>query len=79
MERAVLLEHLLAAKRHAELGKLHVEAQKRIVDDLIAAGRNTAQAEQLLRLFEQTQDNHLDHIERILDELDKLPLPEGGV
>jgi hypothetical protein len=69
-------ENLSAAKRHAAQGEIHIAAQKRIIADLLAIGSNTADAEKLLLLFEQTQDNHLNHIDRLLDLLDKLPLFE---
>ena len=76
MERAVLLEHLSAAQRHAERGQSIVDGQKRILAVLKAAGRNTANAETVLRPFEDTQQNHLDHVDRLLDLLDKLPLDD---
>ena len=78
MDRSALLEYLSAAKRHAEAVETRIQAQKRIIGDLEAAGRDTAQAEQLLDLFVRAKNNYLTHIDRILDFLDKLPLSEDA-
>ncbi len=72
MERAILQEHLSAAKRHAERGEIHVRSQQRVVEDLESQGQDTGQARHLLKVFEETQASHLDHIDWLLDQLAKL-------
>ncbi len=76
MERAVLLEHLAAAKKHAERGWLLIDQQKQLIAALAETGANTGDAEKLLRTFEETQSCHLSDMQRILDVLDAMP-PEG--
>ncbi|QIG50572.1 hypothetical protein G5V57_24280 [Nordella sp. HKS 07] len=73
MERAELLEHLATARRYAERGEVLVQAQRRIADQLAAAGQDDAEARRIVTLFEHTQQNHLDHVERLLRLFDTLP------
>ena len=70
MDRAVLLEHLETARRHAEAGAIHVGEQRRLVDALKAEGKDATSAQKLLDTFESTQANHLDHIDRLLTLLE---------
>ncbi len=70
--------HLSAAQRHAEQGDSHIQTQKRIIADFLKLGIDTIEAERLLALFELTQQNHLNHVDRLLDLLGKMPLVGSG-
>lgn len=65
-----------AKKRHAESG-MYVESQKLIIASLRVRTGDVTEAEKLLQTFERDQENQLAEIERILDELDKMPLTDG--
>jgi len=71
MEQARLLEHLAVARRHADEGQIRILKQKQLIATLGASGEDTAAAETGLQILEETQHNHLDLIERLLDALDK--------
>jgi hypothetical protein len=77
MKRTDLLDHLSVAKRDAEECEIHIAAQKRVIAELFDIGCDTADAERVLLLFETAQQDHLDHIDRILNLLDKIPLIES--
>jgi len=49
-----------------------IEAQKRIVATLTAAGTDTKEALTVLDAYERSHDLHLAEIEKLLDALDKL-------
>jgi hypothetical protein len=72
MERARLLEHLAAARRHADEGQIRLLKQKQLIATLGASGEDTAAAETGLHILEETQHNHLDLIERLQDALNKI-------
>ncbi len=78
MERARLLEHLAAARRYADEGQIRILKQKQLIETLVAWGDDTAAAETGLQILEETQENHLAHIERLLDALDAIPMAAGG-
>ena len=71
MDREMFHRYLQMAKGHAEEGERHIARQKEVIGEADAAGRDTTEAKKLLAVFEASQDLHLDHIERILDQLDK--------
>ena len=71
MDKAVLLDHLETARRHAQNGAFHVDQQRRIVAAFIAWGRDATEAQELLALFERTQAEHIAHVNRLLEELEK--------
>jgi hypothetical protein len=71
MDREMLHRHLKMATGHAEEGERHIARQKVILADFEFAGRDTTEAKRLLINFEESQDLHLAHIERILVALDK--------
>lgn len=73
MERDRLVEHLTLACRLVEEGEIRILKQKQLVAKLAAAGSDTISAEKGWQILEEAQDNHLDHVERIIDTLDKLP------
>jgi len=54
MDREMEARHLVLADCHIALGKYHVATQQTLVDRLRAEGRDTALAEELLALFQET-------------------------
>ena len=73
MQRAHLLEQLSAAKNLAREGEANIRRQKRDIVILHAAGITSPRAQQELHIYEEVQEGILSDIERILEELDKLP------
>ena len=60
------LEELLAElDRHVEDGEKDIRRQRAAVDLLTRGGRNTTDAEQLLRTFEELQSQHIEHRDRV--------------
>jgi hypothetical protein len=76
MDRADLLARLEEARRHADRGDVLIEAQRRLIACLAAAGSDTAAARNTLDALEQTHALQLSRIDRLLDALDTLPLTE---
>jgi Spy/CpxP family protein refolding chaperone len=70
MEKAALLENLRTAQGHAKQSKVNVEAQKRVIDVLVAMGKDPAAAERILQKLESVQTDDLSEMERILNALD---------
>jgi hypothetical protein len=73
MERAELLVHLEAAKRHAEQGRIYIARQKQGITALTAAGANTSDAERVLQVLEEIQNGRLSDVQRLLNQLDDQP------
>lgn len=69
MERCRQLVHLAQAERHVEQGAERIARQEQRIAQLRRKGRDVADAETLLRLFRETQDQHMFHRARILKEL----------
>jgi len=57
-------------------GDVCILEQKLFIVDLAASGGDTTAAETGLQMLEQTQADRLEHIERILEALDEIPLLE---
>ena len=76
MQRAVLLEYLAAAQRHAKQSAAYVEAQKQIVAALVAMGKDPTEAECILQDLEMTQTDDLSDMEQILNALDRVSSDE---
>jgi hypothetical protein len=72
MEKAILLRHLEAVQKLALRGDGLIEAQRRMVASLAAAGVDTTAAQKILDDMEQTQKDQLAEIDRLLDALHKL-------
>lgn len=71
MQRAVLLEYLAAAQRHAKESAACIEAQKQMIGALIAIGKDATEAECILQDLEATQTDDLSDMEQILNALEK--------
>jgi hypothetical protein len=72
MDRAMIEEHLRQAEEHIALGEQHIARQREILAELQRDGHDTAQAEELLATFEETQRMHIADRDRIQDELQSL-------
>jgi len=71
MDRAILLEHLDQARRHAVLGKHHLARQEQLIAELDRDGHDTTAAMSVLETLRRTQELHELDIERLLGELAK--------
>jgi hypothetical protein len=72
MDRAILIEHLALAERHAAEGERILEHQRAIIDDLRHRAHSagmTEEAERLLLQFEEAQSLHLADAARLRKEL----------
>lgn len=74
MDRTHLLRRLTEVKRQVDHGEIMVDAQRRVIDSLIACGEDIAEAERLLEEFERAQERRSDEIDLLLEMLDKIPL-----
>ncbi|PDS99933.1 hypothetical protein CO659_01545 [Rhizobium sp. S9] len=69
MDRAIVKKHLEQAQEHVTAGGLHVARQREIVAELINRGADVTEAIRLLTNFEESQDMHVAHLERLKAEL----------
>ncbi len=76
MDRDGLLAQLQAAKRKVAASDELIAEQRQIVVSLRLAGSDTSLAEETLSTLQVGQEAHLAEIERILDELDRIPILE---
>ena len=67
--RAMILAHLWNTERHVAEGEDHLDRQRDIILKLRKAGRDTMQAEDLLRHFEASQAFHITSRDFLLAEL----------
>ena len=72
MKRAMIQAHLAQAERHVLQGERHVERQREIILLLCSGDHCTVDAERLLGLFEEMQQLHVEHRDRLLRELNDL-------
>jgi hypothetical protein len=63
---------LAMADRHIAEGEAHILRQEQLLTSLRRDGRPTAEAETLLRLFNETQVEHRAHRNAIASALDAL-------
>ncbi|MGY4623256.1 hypothetical protein [Bradyrhizobium sp. USDA 4486] len=71
MDRAILLEHLNQARRHAAMGEHHLARQEQLIAELDRGGHDTMAAMSVLTTLRRTQELHERDIERLLGELAK--------
>lgn len=69
MNRAMLQGHLAQAESHVAKGDQHLARQQELIAKLKRHGRDTADAEGLLKLFEELQVVHVADRDRLLREL----------
>ena len=76
-QRLALLEQLAAAKRQADEAEANIEDQlNTFVSGMVVGGAMT-KADEVLKTSELALQSHRSDIERILDDLDRLPLFDG--
>ena len=76
--RAMILAHLWNAERHVAEGEDHLARQRDIILELRKAGRDTMQAEDLLRHFEASQAFHIAGRDFLIAELAAANSAAGG-
>jgi hypothetical protein len=69
MDRAMLKQHSAQAERHVLLGERHITEQQARIGELERGGHDTGQAIQLLYQFEEMQELHIAHRDRLRKEL----------
>lgn len=70
MHRALYLKHLEETERHIAQGERHIAEQEQRIAELYRDGHDVADAEALLELLLETQDQHIAHRDRILKALE---------
>jgi hypothetical protein len=69
--RAMHIRHLEQAERHVLQGAKHIAEQEQRIVELARHGHNTAQASELLENFYAIQMLHIQHRDRIMEELQR--------
>jgi len=69
MERNLLKRNLARTEKRIAQGREHVERQRQIVEELQRKGQDPGRSADLLRLFTETLDAHLDERGRLVSEL----------
>ena len=69
MDRVLLEDHLAQAERHIAEGKVHVERQRQIVDEVVRRGGDARRSTALLNVFEDTLAAHVEERDRLRSEL----------
>jgi hypothetical protein len=67
--RAMQVRHLALAERHVAQGERHIAEQEERIATIDRRGRNTAEATRLLMNFYASQALHIQHRDRIRNEL----------
>jgi hypothetical protein len=70
MDHPLLIARLASAKRRVKLGQDQIDRQRMVVATLFAAGSETTEAENRLRVYEKLHRRYLVDMERILIALD---------
>lgn len=72
MDRATLERHLAEAERHVALGEKNIANQRRVLENLLRDGHDTAEAERLLQGFLDVQDLQIADRNRLRSALEGL-------
>jgi ferritin len=75
MDRAMLLRHLEQANRHVAEGERHIVEQEQRIAHFARRGQDTTEGQKLLDNFYAWQILHIQHRDRILDELKQQDVP----
>ena len=67
--RALLVQHLEQAERAVTEGERHLAEQEERLAELWRDGHDVTQAESLLKVFRETQAQHIAHRDLLLKEL----------
>jgi hypothetical protein len=65
---AMLGKHLAQVEEHVALGDRHLSRQREIIARLARGGHDTAAAVALLKQFEEIQELHCAHRDRLIKE-----------
>ncbi|RXH40855.1 hypothetical protein XH94_10930 [Bradyrhizobium zhanjiangense] len=71
MDRAMHVQHLEEAERHIAQGEGHIVEQEDRIANLARDGHDTTEARKLLDNFYATQMLHIQHRDRIREELEQ--------
>jgi hypothetical protein len=71
-DRTTFLEHFSMACRHVATGERHITRQREIVAALERDGHNSISAKRLLASFEELQNMHIAHRDRLETALLKI-------
>jgi hypothetical protein len=71
MDDATMLDLLWLAEKHVAMGAHNFNRQRETIDALRRIGRDTTQAEELLRIFEHVQAAHVADRDRLRRELEQ--------
>lgn len=71
MDRAMLLRHLEQVNRHVAEGERHIAEQEQRIAHLAQHGQDTSEGQRLLDNFYASQILHIQHRDRILQELEQ--------
>jgi len=69
VSREMLQRHLQQAEAHVAMGAEHIRQQRERLSKLERRGHDTFQTRALLAQFEDLQDEHIAHRDRLLQEL----------
>ncbi|WP_225172967.1 hypothetical protein [Bradyrhizobium sp. BRP19] len=61
----MIQEHLAMMRRHVADGKEQVAGQREVVDKIKAQGGDASEVELLLKRFQEIQDEHVAHRDRL--------------
>jgi hypothetical protein len=77
MERAQLLERLAEVRRRVDSAEVRIVEQRKLLGQLAHRAASLTKAKKLLQTFERIQDNYLRELDRLMDDLDKIPRTEN--
>ena len=72
MDRATIERHLAEAERHVALGEKNIANQRRVLENLLRDGHDTAEPEKLLQGFLDVQDLQIANRNRLRSALEGL-------
>ena len=69
MDPDMLMYHLAQSEEHLANGRVHVNRQRQIVDELVRNGEDSRRSKDLLRLFEDMLTRHFEYRELVVRQL----------
>jgi hypothetical protein len=69
MDRATIVRHLAEAERRVAFGEKNIANRRRVLENLLRDGHDTAEAERLLQGFLDSQDLLIEDRNRLRSEL----------
>ena len=73
MDREILEQHLATIEGHVTLGEGHIAGQHELIARLDRGGHDSEEARRLLTTFEEMQEIHLAHRDRLWRKLAQNP------